>query len=111
LALFSQTARQQLGIPPSQTGLLVQESSAGAQQAGIRAGSQVVNLGGVPLRVGGDIVVAVDGRELGGGGDLRAYIENAKRVGDTVGLTILRDGQRQDVSVTLAQRPSDVCPS
>jgi S1-C subfamily serine protease len=111
LALFSQTARQQLGIPTNQTGLLVQESSAGAQQAGIRAGSQVVNLGGVPLRVGGDIVVAVDGRELSSGGDLRAYVENAKRVGEAVALTILRDGQRQDLSVTLAQRPSAVCPS
>lgn len=110
LALFSQAARRQLGIPPDQTGLLVQESSAGAQQAGIRAGSQVVNLGGVPVRVGGDIVVAVDGRELKSGGDLRVYIENTRRVGDAITVTILRDGQRQDISVTLAERPSEVCP-
>ncbi len=110
LALFSQAGRQQLGLPPNQAGLLVQESSAGAQQAGIRAGSQVLNLGEVQLRVGGDVIIAIDGREVSTGGDLRAYIENARRVGDTVTLTVLRDGQRQDVSVTLAQRPSAVCP-
>jgi S1-C subfamily serine protease len=110
LALFSQAGRQQLGLPQNQAGLLVQESSAGAQQAGIQAGTQVVNLGGVQLRVGGDIIVAIDSRELSSGGDLRAYIENARSVGEAVTLTILRDGQRQDVSVTLAQRPSAVCP-
>jgi 2-alkenal reductase len=108
LSVISQPTRQRLGLPLDQNGLLVQEATGGAAEAGIRAGEQVVDVGGVPLRVGGDVVVAVDGRPLGGGGDLRMYIENAKRLGDAVVLGVLRGGQRQDVRVTLGERPSQV---
>lgn len=110
LSLFGQSAKQQLGLPQNQKGLLVQESSAGAAAAGIRAGSRVVNLGGEQVRVGGDIIVAIDGRPTAGGGELRAYIENEKRPNDTVTLTVLRNGQRQDVRVTLSARTApDTC--
>jgi 2-alkenal reductase len=108
LAQLGQGTKRQLGLPLDQGGLLVQEATAGAAQAGVRAGDRVVDVGGTPLRVGGDTVVAVDGRPLGGGGDLRGYIENTKRPGDAVTLTVLRSGQRQDVRVTLTERPSEV---
>ena len=110
LSLLGQSAKRELGIPTDQAGLLVQEVSAGAQEAGIRPGNRVVNLGGNPLRVGGDIIMAVDGRPVMSGGDLRAYIENNKRPGDPITVTVLRDGQRQDVQVRLSEKPSDVCP-
>jgi S1-C subfamily serine protease len=109
LSQIGQAARRELGIPAAQKGLLVQEVSAGAADAGVRAGDRVVTLGGVPLRAGGDVIVAIDGRPTATGGDLRAYVENNKRPGDTVALTILRNGQRQEVSVKLSERPSDVC--
>ena len=80
---------------------------AGAAQAGIRAGSQTVGLGGTPVRVGGDVIVAVDGKPVATGGELRAAIENSHHPGDTITISILRDGQRQDVPVKLSQRPSD----
>ncbi|MGH2351306.1 MAG: S1C family serine protease [Chloroflexota bacterium] len=107
LSLIGQAAKERLGIPPNQSGVLVQEASAGAAEAGIRGGQQVVDLGGVPVRAGGDIIVAIDGQQVATGGDLRAYIENSKRPGDTVTLTVLRDGQRQDVRVTLSERPTE----
>jgi 2-alkenal reductase len=109
LARIGQAAKRELGIPPNQTGLLVQEVTAGAQRAGIRVGNRSVNLGGAELRVGGDVVIAIDGHPVSTGGDLRAYIENTKRPGDTVTLTILREGQRQDVPVTLTEKPSEAC--
>ena len=105
LARVGQAVKQQLGIPANQTGLLVQESAAGAAQAGIRAGDRVASIDGVQVRVGGDVIVAIDGRDLRTGGDLRAYIENTKRPGDAVTLTVLRDGQPRDVRVTLGERP------
>jgi 2-alkenal reductase len=110
LARVGQAVKQQLGIPANQKGLLVQEATAGAAQAGTRAGERVVTLDGVQIRVGGDIIVAVDGHELSTGGDLRGYIENTKRPGDTVTLTIIREGQRQDVTVRLSERPNEACP-
>lgn len=109
LSLFGQATRRELGMPTGRQGLLVQEVSAGAADAGLRAGSQTVNLGGATLRVGGDIVVAIDGRSVSTGGDLRAYVENNKRPGDSVTITILREGQTQDADVRLSERPSDVC--
>ena len=111
LARVGQSLKQQLGIPPNQTGLLVQEATAGAAAASIRAGERVVTLDGVPVRVGGDIIVAIDGREVTTGGDLRGYIENTKRPGDSVTLTVQRDSRQQDARVTLQERPTQQgCP-
>jgi S1-C subfamily serine protease len=105
LADLSPQAKQQLGISPSQKGLLVQQVTAGAQQAGIQAGNRRVQLGNDVILTGGDIIVAIDGQPVATGGDLRGYIENTKHPGDTATLTVLRSGQRQDVQVTLSERP------
>jgi S1-C subfamily serine protease len=48
----------------------------------------------------GDVIVAVNGKPINSAKDLTAAIEQYK-VGDTVTLTIVRDGERQDVQVTL----------
>jgi S1-C subfamily serine protease len=48
----------------------------------------------------GDVVVAIDGKPVETGEDLHSALQGYK-VGDTVALTIIRDGQRQDVQVTL----------
>ena len=104
LSRMGAALKRDLGLPENQTGLLVQEVSAGAQQAGIRPGQRAVNVEGGQIRVGGDIIVAIDRQEVTGG-ELRAYIENNKKPGDSVTLTVLRDGQRIDVPVALTERP------
>jgi 2-alkenal reductase len=109
LSQIGQQVKQQAGIPTNQSGLLVQSVEAGAAQAGLQAGGRTINAGGGQLRVGGDIIVGIDGRNVTAGGDLRAYVENNRRVGDTVTLTVLRNGQRQDVQVRLSQRPNQQC--
>ena len=53
----------------------------------------------------GDIIVAVDGRAVRTASELRAYVENNKHPGDSVTITIVRNGQREDVVVMLAKRP------
>jgi S1-C subfamily serine protease len=110
LGRLGQAAKRELGVSTSQSGLLVQDVSAGAAEAGIRAGDRVVSLGIEQVRAGGDIIVAVDGRPVATTGDLRAHIENTKRPGDSVTLTVLRNGDRQDVFVVLSERRSQVCP-
>lgn len=65
-------------------------NSAPAQQAGIKQG---------------DIVVAIDGESVDSSTALVAQIRERK-AGEKVTLTVIRDGKRQDVSVTLAARPS-----
>src|SRR5262249_11793268 len=105
LADLSPQAKQQLGLSASQKGLLVQQVAAGAQVAGIQPGSRRVQVGGEQILAGGDIIVAVDGQPVATGGDLRGWIENNHHPGDTVTVTVLRNGQTQDVSVQLSERP------
>src|SRR3977135_3111822 len=58
LADLSPQAKQQLGLQPTQKGLLVQQVTAGAQEAGIQAGTRRVTLGNEVIVAGGDIIVA-----------------------------------------------------
>jgi 2-alkenal reductase len=108
LSQIGQATKRELGLPQDREGLLVQEVSAGAAEAGIRPGQRAA-FDGATLAVGGDVVVAIDGRPVSTGGELRTYVENNKRPEDTVTLTVLRDGQRLDFPVELTERPSDAC--
>jgi S1-C subfamily serine protease len=104
LSQIGQAAKQQLALPTSQRGLLVQDVTGGASQAGIRGGSRAVALGGVQIRLGGDIIVALDGQPVATGGELRGFIENKKRPGEAVNVSVLRNGQRLELTVTLTER-------
>ena len=55
---------------------------------------------------GGDIITAIDGQPVHGFDDLTAYLFMKTSVGQTVTLTILRDGKSMDVKATLAARPA-----
>jgi S1-C subfamily serine protease len=57
--------------------------------------------------LGGDLVTAIDGRPLRRVDDLVIYLENYKRVGETVTLSILRDGRPLTLTVTLGERPTE----
>jgi S1-C subfamily serine protease len=50
----------------------------------------------------GDIIVAMDGKQIDNMNDLYEALEH-HRVGDTVTLTIVREGERQDLQVTLQE--------
>lgn len=82
----------------------VQEDSP-ASRAGLRVGSEVERYAGQPLRLGGDIIIAVNGQEMRTSDDLISYLQLETRVGDTLELTILRDGTQQQVDLTLESRP------
>lgn len=57
------------------------------------------------IPVGGDVVVAADGQPIDSFDDLLTFVSLQTRPGQTIQLTILRDGQEQDVEVTVARRP------
>lgn len=58
------------------------------------------------LPVGGDVIVAMDGTPIESQGDLLAFLFEETRPGETVEVTVIRDGERQTVEVTLGERPS-----
>ena len=101
------SALQEAGIDVAvEAGALVLEVVPGgpADRAGILGGSHVVGIGNYRVPVGGDIVVAIDGWPLNDSQDLTVYLETEKTGGDTVELTILRDGEEKVVPVLLEVR-------
>jgi S1-C subfamily serine protease len=96
-----------LNLPVAQ-GLLVLavEPGSAAEKAGIRGGTQMVIVGRYRVPVGGDILVALDGDPLASGEDLARKIEN-KRAGDTVKVTLYRNGKKMDLNVRLEVAPSN----
>jgi S1-C subfamily serine protease len=95
-----------LNLPVDQ-GALVQDVEPGspADEAGIEPGRSQVSVEGQRIAAGGDLITAVDGREVSGMDDVVAAV-NAKRPGDELRLELLRDGERREVTVALADRPS-----
>ncbi|MEM4021717.1 MAG: PDZ domain-containing protein, partial [Nitrososphaerota archaeon] len=57
------------------------------------------------IYVGGDVILAVDGLKIFGIADLLAYLEEHKKPGDQITLTIYRDGQLLNLSLTLGAFP------
>jgi 2-alkenal reductase len=77
-----------------------------SDQAGIRAGTQPLNLTGYQdLNKGGDLVIAIDGHPVVTFDDMIRYLLLHKSPGDTVTLTILRGDQQLDIPVVLGTRP------
>jgi S1-C subfamily serine protease len=93
-----------LGVPQT-TGAYVLEVRPGgpADQAGLRAGDKPTSVTG--LNAGGDLIVAVDGREVRVFGDLLTYLMTNKSPGDLITLTVLRGNERKEVTITLGKRP------
>jgi S1-C subfamily serine protease len=59
-------------------------------------------------RHGGDIITAVDGHNVIHTEDFISYLEEQKKVGDKITLTIYRNGQFLDLEITLQERPSPI---
>lgn len=90
-------------------GLLVADITPGspADKSGIRGGDMpITNITGFEeLRLGGDIITNVDDQRVNKTDDLLSYIETNKQVGDTVTMTILRDGKLIEIDLVLGSRP------
>jgi S1-C subfamily serine protease len=93
---------------PVTRGVLVSEVTPGAAaaEAGLRGGDREVEVMGVPVKAGGDIIVAIDGYELLDFDDLIAYLVRETEVGQEVMLTVIRDGKYLEIPMTLGERPN-----
>jgi 2-alkenal reductase len=90
------------------TGALVQDVVDGspAEDAGLEAGNEDISFQGQDgIAVGGDLIVAVNGKRLTREHDLADEI-GAHSAGEKVALTIFRDGDRRSLDVELGRRPA-----
>lgn len=88
------------------TGAYVTTVIAGgpAAKAGVKAGTKDVGLGPSTLG-GGDLIIAMDGVPIKNFDELLRYLINNKSPGDKLVLTVLRNGEQIDLTLTLDKRP------
>ncbi|WP_255198745.1 S1C family serine protease [Halorarius litoreus] len=88
-------------------GVLVTEVFEGTPAAGVLQGSDdSVLRDGRELPVGGDVLVAIDDQPIRTSEDLGSYLALETSPGQTVTLTLLRDGDERAVDLTLGERPA-----
>jgi S1-C subfamily serine protease len=93
----------------SDTGALISSVVEGgpADQAGLEGSDREETFQGIPISIGGDVIVAVDGTRLQRESDL-AELVSRQRPGQGVKLEIISDGERREVEVELERRPERV---
>ena len=94
---------------PVDSGVLVAEiiRDGPSAQVGLRGGEREVLVEGFiePINAGGDIIVAINDREIRSMDDLITYLESTV-IGQEVELTILRGGDEKRLIVELDERPN-----
>jgi S1-C subfamily serine protease len=94
---------------PVKEGVIVQSVVKGgpADKAGLKGGNTSATIDGVEVSLGGDVITEADGKKLASMDDL-VNILNADSPGESIELTILRDGSTRKATVTLGDRPASV---
>jgi len=96
-----------MNLSADQSGVLIAsvvENSAAAE-AGLRGGSTSVTVNEREIMIGGDVIVALDGQAVAQFEDLAGLVRQSEP-GQTVTLTLLRDGEQIELGVTLGERPA-----
>lgn len=108
---LTSTIADALGIEATDTGVLVTTVIEGgpADRAGMQGGTEEVTVPqfNQPVQVGGDIIIGIDDVQVEQFDDLVNYLDT-RRVGDSITLTILRDGEQQTIDVELGARPDEL---
>jgi S1-C subfamily serine protease len=97
-----------MGLKETQRGILVNSINPNtpADKAGLIGSTKETKINGITVKVGGDVITAIDGQELRRFEDLISYLARATVVGQKVKLDIIRDGKPMQVETTLEARPA-----
>jgi len=101
--------KEAMNLPTDQRGALVIDVASGgpADKAGLQGGQRQATINGSQTPIGGDVITAVDKQPVKGMDEVIDYLFTSKQSGDKITLTVLRNGQQQDITVTLGQRPAN----
>ena len=108
LLSFDTNMANAMNLPSGQRGALVEAVTSGgpADKAGIKASNTNITDNGQQVSVGGDVITAYNGQTVKSSDDLVTFLADSGLVGQTVTLTILRNGKQIQIQVTLGLRPS-----
>ena len=98
---------EELGLD-AERGAAVQEVIEGspAEEAGLRPGTEEREVDGVPLSIGGDLILEIGGVTVESAEDVVRIVTNSLP-GETATFTVLREGERVDVDVRFGERPAN----
>ncbi len=106
-AIYPQLA-DKLGLDTTYGGLLAEVVPGGpAEKAGLKGGGEKLRFQAGEYRTGGDVILEANGHKVVQPDDLARFVAY-RTPGEKVTLTILRDGERKQVEVTLGKRPDSV---
>jgi 2-alkenal reductase len=95
--------RFELGVAE---GAIVTDVSANspAARAGLRGGTREVEFNGISFSLGGDVIVAINGRPIRSADDVVRYVTDALAPGDVAVFTVVRDRERRQIAVRMGER-------
>ena len=98
----------QMGLAADYGLLVIQVVPGGAaDRGGLRGGTERAYLGNIPITIGGDLIVGMDGQKIETQQDL-AQVMNNHRAGDTVQVTVYRGKKKIDLNLTLGEARQQV---
>ena len=99
---------QAMNLPTDTLGALVVTvtPNSPASKAGIQGSTKTVTIAGQQAQVGGDVIIDINGNPIKSFNDLVDYILVQTNVGQTITMTIIRNGSQTSVQLTLEARPS-----
>jgi serine protease Do len=105
-ATLTPDVAQAMGLDEGQRGALVitVQENGPAGEAGVRGSTGEIRVDGQTLPTGGDIIIALAGNTVNTFEDLVANLARFA-AGETVSLTVIRDGAPREIDVTLGKRP------
>jgi S1-C subfamily serine protease len=75
-------------------------------KAGLRGGNRALQIDGVAVRAGGDVITAIDGHAVVGADDIARIVAGSLAPGQTAQFEIRRGTRKLIVPVTLVERPA-----
>lgn len=98
-----------MNLPAGTRGALVIEVSQGgpADKAGLRGSSKTAKINGREVKVGGDVIIAIDSAPVRDMDDLIVYLVEETQPGQKAELTVLREGKEVKITVELGERPRE----
>lgn len=96
-----------MGLDNSTKGTLVARvvEDGPAFEAGLEGSTTTATIGGFPFDVGGDVIIGVNGLTMDSFYKLQVYLTRNTQPGETITMSIIRDGEVMNVEFTLGVRP------
>jgi S1-C subfamily serine protease len=107
LTSYPEEVRRALRLPEQGEMVIMVEPGSPAEAAGLRGASFTIDLDGQQLPAGGDVITAADGTAIASAQELQEIVF-AREPGDSVTLSVWRDGERLEVVVELALLPIEI---